>query len=56
MTKPLSLRRQREFRGRLLRRLFGSLKARTQRWHDLVRRFGRAEALKLSRRGDQEKS
>ena len=48
--RALSPARVREFRGRRLRRWFGPLKQRTQRWEMLVRLYGVEEATRLSAR------
>lgn len=47
--KPLSPRRAAEFRGRRLRKLFGTHKQRAERWHHLVKLYGIEQAERLSR-------
>lgn len=47
--KKLSPRRARELRGRRAKRLFGDRKARAERFARLVREFGKAKAVELSR-------
>lgn len=46
--KPISKRREREWRGRRLKSLFGSRKKRTERFRRLVQLYGKQMAIWMS--------